>query len=492
MRTSGWYTCSMAVCVALSAACSGTDGEVMQPSVAAPPPAVDIPPSTDPSVKNDAAVPDVARPPNLDHRADTDAGTDGGAPERSTPRIGRPSLGRTPLPCALREVVQVSCQGCHGRSPRFQAPMALTSVEDFLAAAVSDPSKKVWELARVRIHDSERPMPPLASRRLTAEELATLTRELTEELRTGPESCNGDPPDLDLPEVAQEDIDQCYRLQAHALPEAGDRTPFRVAPGESHACFFFEPPWPADAQAVTIRSIDSPLVHHWLLSDTTQSFTAGEFVTDVPHCNFDASKVYAVYAVNQQEELRMPKDVGLELPAPGKGIGLLLGLHYYNTGEPTDDLSGVEICTAKSKRPIAASIVQLGPAFFALPAHRENAATGSCRSRYQGDITLIRSFPHMHELGISLNTIIERSDGTRETYIDKPFDFNNQIVYDVNATIRHGDRLVTTCNWKNTTDRTVYIGESTDEEMCINFVTYYPANSLVTGYALSGAEQCSD
>src|SRR5690606_40152307 len=40
--------------------------------------------------------------------------------------------------------------------------------------------------------------------------------------------------------------------------------------------------------------------------------------------------------------------------------------------------------------------------------------------------------------------------------------------------LNNGDRVTTTCVYKNTTSRSVSFGTNTEDEMCFNFALYYP------------------
>jgi hypothetical protein len=84
----------------------------------------------------------------------------------------------------------------------------------------------------------------------------------------------------------------------------------------------------------------------------------------------------------------------------------------------------------------------------------------------------------MHARGVRLDTIVERANGSRETLIDVPYDFTNQITYETDMVLKPGDSLVTTCHFQNDTDRLIKEGSSTEEEMSMNVLTAWPAVSL--------------
>jgi hypothetical protein len=101
----------------------------------------------------------------------------------------------------------------------------------------------------------------------------------------------------------------------------------------------------------------------------------------------------------------------------------------------------------------------------------------------------------MHKTGRHMSTLIARANGTEETLIDKPFDFNDQRVYAVGGAagevvVGPGDKLTTTCTYENDSSKLITFGESTGSEMCYNFVVAWPAGSLATGGLLSGPNRC--
>lgn len=408
-------------------------------------------------------------------------------------KAGRISLGATPLPCALRRVLSTNCQSCHARDPGLQAPMALTSLEDWEAASVSQPERKVYELAMQRVHEDSAPMPPAGRRRLESDALAVVDEAGRPDLEAGPERCEG-PPQTEMPVIplpSDDEIDKCYRLKVHQVSQPGDETPYVVPAGESHVCFVFAPPWGerTDVQALSIRSHNGPLVHHWVLSDM-RDVADGQVLADDPFCWVGAEKQYAAFGINQQSEVNMPEGVGLKMPSSSDGVSLMLNVHYNNRGDAANDDTYLDICTAKTPRPAEAEVVQLRTGYFVLQPHQPTSVSGTCTVTGKVDAHIVRSFPHMHARGRALDTIIQRADGTRETLINMPFDMGDQLAYDTPAIVHPGDKLLTTCHWQNDTDETIVMGEGVDNEMCINFVTVWPVNALINGKSLAGVDGC--
>lgn len=406
-----------------------------------------------------------------------------GAAAGLAPPHGRPSTGATALPCDVAEVIETSCQGCHAREPGLLAPMALVTLEDLRAPAISDPSLAVRELVARRIHDAERPMPPPASRRLTPDELAVLDAFLGAGAPPGTDDCGpGAESPIDTgPLTPLDDIGECYRFQAHDRAVAGDATPFQAPSGEFYSCFYFAVPWPAGSQAISLRSLDTPLTHHWQLYHTVEAYTDGQMTREASSCGFDLREALGVYSHSQEREQRMPEGVGLQLPPPTGGHGILLEVHYYNPGELTPDATGVEVCTAKAPRPNNAGVAVLGPASFVVPAGTTRSVSATCTPAYGSDIHVFRSFPHMHARGYQLDTVIARRGGGQDVLLDVPFDFNNQLMYDTPAVLRPGDQLITTCHYRNDTDRDIPSGFAADEEMCNHFLYAWPAGTVSNG-----------
>lgn len=286
---------------------------------------------------------------------------------------------------------------------------------------------------------------------------------------------------------AAEAQEQCYRFQAHDLAVADDETRFAAPAGEYYSCFFFDVPWSDGAQAVSFRSLETPLVHHWGLADTTADYTPGDVVRDAPNCGLGAERVFAIWGLGQQRELEMPPDVGLELPGPSAGRGLLLGVHYVNTAEATTDDAGVEVCVVERPRPHAASISLLGSEAFVLPPRRATTVSTHCTPSSDQEIHILRSFPHMHARGVRFEAVIERADGAEESLLAVDYDFGSQRLYDTPAVLHPGDRLRSECHYLNDEDRFIFSGDFADDEMCVNFVHAWPARALVAGSSVSGA-----
>jgi hypothetical protein len=76
-----------------------------------------------------------------------------------------------------------------------------------------------------------------------------------------------------------------------------------------------------------------------------------------------------------------------------------------------------------SNRPLpnTATISFLGTEAIALALLAKGSAAGTCTPQSTQDIHIVRSWPHVHEMGRSLETTIHRADGTTELLGMWPF-----------------------------------------------------------------------
>jgi hypothetical protein len=261
---------------------------------------------------------------------------------------------------------------------------------------------------------------------------------------------------------------QCYQVTARAAA-AGGKYSVPTTP-DLYRCFNYAPPWGAKkVQVVSSRPLidNSRVLHHWILYNTTGTVTDGSNGA----CSHPGATFITGWAPGGQP-MEMPADVGLGV----HGAGFSLEMHYNNTvGEGELDASGVELCVTEELRPKEAAVHWLGTVSL-----NKLEATGTCTPANQAPVTILASSPHMHLQGRHMKTVIHRKAGGTETLIDQAFDFNTQISYPTPATINPGDTLTTTCTYAKPTP----FGEGTNEEMCFNFVTAYPAGGLASALAL--------
>jgi hypothetical protein len=404
--------------------------------------------------------------------------------------------GTTPEPqlaCRAKAVVDARCAGtCHSSPPKFGAPSALTAWSDFQRNSSKEPARKLYDVARDRIHaGGSARMPPTDE--LAPSELATLDAWFAAGAPAGA-GC-GAPPgsndgggytDAALPDAPTDDGTECFEFRAHGQMAPGDTSVFDTSTlilpaNEFYACFNFTPPWKVPVQGLQFATIvdNEEVLHHWLLYSSVLGAQDGSF----SYClgQHPGQTLVTGWAPGN-DGLKLPPDVGLELPPPTGSY--VLEVHYNNpSGKPFRDRSGVRVCATSRFRPKTASITWAGTENINLPPRAMGSASGKCIPERRGlggndVIHIFNAWPHMHVLGTHMTTVIQRAGGQQEVLLDKPFNFQSQIGYDVDFVINPGDTLFTTCQYQNTTAGPVGFGPSTSQEMCYDFLYAYPAHAL--------------
>jgi len=429
--------------------------------------------------------------------------------------------------CRARGVFQDNCVECHGTRPLYGAPMSLVTFDDLHARSVTNPSKYVYEMIAQRIHDDQKPMPPPSTNdRLTSREAgivdawigagAPASSDPSCSFTSGAGGATGAAGSADstgssgttgsggaglggaggaggsMPPVGAwpADCQQRYKLLAHGKSQPGDTTKFNVsgAPTKQfYQCFFFKVPYATDVvQALQFSPIidDARVVHHWILygSDTSNG-TDGQ----VGGLGCSNGAFIAGWAPGGKPT-NLPPDVGLQMPK-GAGATLALEIHYNNLASYTDalDASGVEFCTTKTFRPNTAAVHWLGSQSILVLPHSTKDVVGTCDPTSTQPVHVLSESPHMHQTGVHAKLVLNRKGGTQEVLHDKPFSFADQQAYPLNIIVNEGDTFTTTCSYNNMSGSIVTFGPNTENEMCYNFVTAYPAGGL-SGPA--GANHC--
>ena len=174
-----------------------------------------------------------------------------------------------------------------------------------------------------------------------------------------------------------------------------------------------------------------------------------------------------------------PKGTGMRLP---KGVGLVMQIHY------NFDQAGSEADLTKLRLQFAKSPVQLQLKIAGVSSNAKNNGTGlnipagakmheENGSIVGGPARLWGVLPHMHALGRKIRVDLEHPDGKKTTLINIPkWDFNWQQTYffssDKGFVTQKGSKLRVRCWFDNPGKQAVRWGESTSEEMCLNYIYY--------------------
>jgi len=197
--------------------------------------------------------------------------------------------------------------------------------------------------------------------------------------------------------------------------------------------------------------------------------------------------------------LWMPENVGLPIGGDSGPKYLMFEVHYDNP-ELRDDIvdsSGFRMTITPTLRTHNAGYLSVGAwltelATFIPPglsyAHNRAFMNGECTKDVlpEEGVKIITSNLHMHTLGVAGSLRIIR-DGVElepiESNWNYDFNYQNSIFHEDQRIILPGDGLIMDCYFDSTArDYATYGGESTQEEMCIGGVMYYPTVGSVGGF----------
>lgn len=160
-------------------------------------------------------------------------------------------------------------------------------------------------------------------------------------------------------------------------------------------------------------------------------------------------------ASSGKDSTSLPEGVAFRLK---KGSGVMLNVHYINTGATEIDGDAVvdlQLAEPDPSRKIAALFVNLNMGFELSPVGK-TSSTVDCVA--ESDVQVIMMTNHMHELGTSASTELLRAGGggTEMLHEDPAWSYDMQFnpVYSrwpatSPLTIHSGDTIRTTCNWAN-------------------------------------------
>lgn len=418
-----------------------------------------------------SAVVACAAEPSLDATADEAVNANGnrgtGAPGSNSNTSGGVETTATGLPCDVDKVLKGRCQTCHGAETRYGASVPLVTYADLQKAAPGSSGKKVYELAAARVHDTARPMPPSPNPRLTEAEAATLDQWIAAGAKASTESCTGPKADDGLKPLSCKPDTTLKAAAKYTMPQGTL---------DQYVCVGI------DINLTTKRHItalaprvdNKTILHHILLFQSPKA----ESATPTPCAAFGSAawKLVAGWAPGGNN-LELPPEAGF--PEEKGTTHWVVQLHYNNAknlaGQADD--SGYDLCTTETLRPNDAGVVAFGSTKFSIPPR--STTTVKCDYKLPAtfkDVKFFNASPHMHTRGTAMST--ERLAGgtgaPEKVFANPTFNFENQANFPIKAQVAPGDVMRTRCTWKNPGDTTIGFGENTGDEMCFDFIGYYP------------------
>jgi hypothetical protein len=248
----------------------------------------------------------------------------------------------------------------------------------------------------------------------------------------------------------------------------------------SYSCFAFT--FPVDQLHHVIGfapSVTSPLIHHYVLS-----LADGPVQID-PNDSCIEWPAHIMWAwAPGVEETMLPDEAGFLVGDQGDEVTFILQVHYNNPLQmPFADNDGVDLLVTKTLRPNRAGIFSQGDIFSIAipPGDPAYEFVATCSGDATANILtepmhVFGSFLHAHQIGSVMYTEVERGgDVIGEIARQDPFDFNMQKFQDADFDVMPGDQLQTHCIYDSTERTDVTLGgPASEEEMCINFMMYYP------------------
>ncbi|XP_042889305.1 DBH-like monooxygenase protein 1 [Penaeus japonicus] len=199
------------------------------------------------------------------------------------------------------------------------------------------------------------------------------------------------------------------------------------------------------------------------------------------------------WAVGSEGEM-LPEHVGFPLHEEhGGATYFMMEMHYDNPNyrQGIVDSSGLRIFLTENLRQYDAGFLVLGHAVESshiIPPERKWKTVGHCDSGClsqnipKDGISVFQGLLHTHLLGKDI-TVRQIRNGRELPIVfqDKNYDFNYQQarVLSEEMTILPGDSFITECGYDSTGRKTpTFGGESTQEEMCLAFLAYYPRSQV--------------
>ncbi|XP_072906327.1 dopamine beta-hydroxylase [Hemitrygon akajei] len=203
--------------------------------------------------------------------------------------------------------------------------------------------------------------------------------------------------------------------------------------------------------------------------------------------------VLAAWAMGAQA-FYYPKDAGLLIGGENSSKYLRLEVHYHNPLKLSGrlDQSGIRLFYTPTLRKFNAGIMELGlvytPIMAIPPGETSFVLSGYCTAKCtehtlpKSGIRIFASQLHTHLTGTKVKTVLVQ-DGVEVDIVNADGHYSTHFqeirMLQKEVTVLPGDVLITSCTY-NTEDRNhVTVGGfGINEEMCVNYVHYYPQTEL--------------
>ncbi|KAL3908590.1 MAG: hypothetical protein SGILL_008427 [Bacillariaceae sp.] len=237
-----------------------------------------------------------------------------------------------------------------------------------------------------------------------------------------------------------------------------------------------------------VQAGNEPYVHHYVVTASTQ-----------PSCNrtdeeLDTDFIEMVYVWAPGEKgIVFPETLGAPLFGDDGFQAFEVEIHYNNPTlvEGVVDNSGVRFYWTSEEREEEIGIMNIGdpligvfgePVGQGLSMHQFECPS-SCSSLASQEVTVLREYLHMHEVGLRMTNEQIRDGAVLRTANVEFWEFEqngNAVVQQDPFTVKPGDSFRTTCYYEDQAgDRT--FGLASAEEMCMAFLYYHPRQKFNLG-----------
>ncbi|KAK3764739.1 hypothetical protein RRG08_042048 [Elysia crispata] len=301
----------------------------------------------------------------------------------------------------------------------------------------------------------------------------------------------------DFLECSQNEFQKCARIQDSEVRNIAVVFPVtQVPPTETnYFCMTFDLPSDQDYHMVASEPIisNSDVMHHMLLfgcrDDNTHEIS-GPRECDMSGSDGDVcTDVIAIWSVGIPGTC-LPDNLGFRFGASSYKK-VLLQLHWNNPGLQAGliDSSGLRLYY----RPAVLGVSDLftfwiGQNILDIPPGQTNVTfTGTCPSTCSSQIFtktayITNVYNHMHYMGRHSRAELYRfGRKIQDLGVDEAYSYDSPVNHVVSppAEVRPGDELRVTCSYSSmTSNRHVYFGSGTADEMCFSILTMYPTDAV--------------
>ena len=363
-----------------------------------------------------------------------------------------------------RPAFEKNCGTCHGAVQDYGAPMSLLNYDEMIAG---EPGERLVDKVTPSLNSRSMPPAPFGAPGHTDFDTMVLWSTCGMEHPDYQEGLTANAPVFlppsDLP--TETDVWTISANEFHVSPDWNNR----------YQCWAVDVPFdePQLIKRFEMQLDDTRVLHHAVLYRDPSKRHNGSF-----RCSGVPSNTDFLYGwAPGQDAIQFPE--GGLLVEPGERY--VFQIHYNNSAgiENVKDKTSINIYHGPTgSDETEYGMIVPGPNMIMVSPESSMVVTGVCDIKEE--ITLLAGMPHMHETGMSFSSDVVRADGTRINLIELTgWSFEAQLFYEMPITLYPGDQLETTCGFYNPhSDRTVFFGDGTEDEMCFNFLYATPTNGM--------------